>query len=205
IPFDTASDGEMDPRESDALNRLIERISDSLITGVVRSDQYAVVNRTQQVHFDQERALLRSSDVSPSEASRLGRKLGADVMLVGKFHQFRLSEEEQEFYDSKRLRFEGAAEVHYSLIETATEKLLWSDTFHYDTEMNKGEPSYPGAKSDKHRAERFISGFVNALSERLLARLLRRDNTAPPPPPAAPVQPARELSPGSSDKPFKWE
>lgn len=172
MPFEIPASSDLDRRGRDAVHNLISRISDSLNTAVVQTGKYAVVNRTHESAFEKERAILRSGDVSPSEASRLGRKLGADVLLVGKVYLLHLDENKQDFYGATRTNFEGLVEVNYSFVEVATEKVLWSDTFNYDAKSKKPEASYPGVKTEKHSAERFISSFVAEFSQNLMANLM---------------------------------
>lgn len=108
-----------------------ERVSEGIISELVQSRKFAVVNRAFEKSFNKEVALLKSSRVSSEEASRIGRKLGADYIMVGKIHSLNISEEVKEFYGMSKTVVNADVSLFYSVIEAATEKVMWADTVDY--------------------------------------------------------------------------
>jgi len=107
-------------------NDIAERIAEGVRSEVNQSGKLAVVNRGYSAQFGSEHALLRSTNVSPEEASRLGRQLGADFIMVGKIHKLTVKNEGKNFYGMQGAEYD--IELYFQVVETATGKLIWSDT-----------------------------------------------------------------------------
>ena len=113
------------------LNSITTRISDSILSELNQSRKFAVLNRSFEKQFAKERAMLSSDKVSPAEASRLGNKLGADFIVLGKIYQLSFSKEDNGFYGMESNNIEASIDLYYTVIEAATEKVMWSDTVTY--------------------------------------------------------------------------
>ncbi|MFD1006987.1 MULTISPECIES: hypothetical protein [Oceanisphaera] len=95
-----------------------------------QSRRFAVLDRSQNEAYQQEKKLWESDNTALSEKARMGQVLGLDYILVGKVEQAgtrRWSENialtgEIKHYASSSLR------VRYQLIEVPTRQVKWSDS-----------------------------------------------------------------------------
>lgn len=115
------------------------RIRDRILTAFTQTQQFAVVNRSFGNEFANEKALLSSDNVSPSEASRLGNVVGADFMIVGNIYDLSTKVEEKDFYGMKKVTMKDRIDMSYQLIEVATQKVLWADTLTHELDRKKDE------------------------------------------------------------------
>lgn len=115
------------------------RIRDRILTAFTQTQQFAVVNRSFGNEFANEKALLSSDNVSPSEASRLGNVVGADFMIVGNIYDLSTKVEEKDFYGMKKVTKKDRIDMSYQLIEVATQKVLWADTLTHELDRKKDE------------------------------------------------------------------
>jgi len=153
LPFEIAYKEIMTKNTRLAVDDLSERVSESILSELTQSRKFAVVNRSYDKHFNKERALLKSDKVSSAEASRLGQKLGADFIIVGKIHALSLAKNDQNFYGAKTPGFDADVSLFYSVIEAATEKVMWADTFDY---------RYSG-KDETRIVSEFIAGLSSGI------------------------------------------
>jgi TolB-like protein len=141
-----------------SLDSITSRISDGILAELTQSNKFAVVNRAFDKQFDKERKLLASDKVSPAEASRLGRKLGADFIVLGKIHELNFKRDDKEYYGIVSKKIESNINLFYVVVEAATEKVLWADTVSYEYESIE--------------EERAVSEFVNKLSSSIVTNIL---------------------------------
>jgi len=135
LPF-TVKSGKSD--EGDGALNLSESaviIADKVISQLSQSRKFAVVNRSYEEAFNAERELLSSNLVSAAEATRLGQKLGADIIIIGTLYDLQATREVKEFYGVKFSRSNASANLFYNVIEAATEKVLWADTINYSIDL----------------------------------------------------------------------
>ena len=160
LPFEIAYKEIMKKNTRLVVDDLSERVSESMLSELTQSRKFAVVNRSYDKHFNKERALLKSDKVSSAEASRLGQKLGADFIIVGKIHSLSLTKNDQNFYGAENSSFSFDADVSlfYSVIEAATEKVMWADTVDY---------RYSGEDET-----RFVSEFIAGLSSGIVTNVM---------------------------------
>jgi len=158
LPFEIAYKEIMTKNTRIVVDDLSERVSEGILSELTQSRKFAVVNRSYDKHFDKERALLKSSKVSSAEASRLGQKLGADFIIVGKIHSLSLAKTEHNFYGLKKFSFDANVSLFYSVIEAATEKAMWADTVDY---------RYSGEDET-----RIISEFIAGLSGSIVTNIM---------------------------------
>ena len=114
-------------------------IADKVISQLSQSRKFAVVNRSYEEAFNAERELLSSNLVSAEEATRLGQKLGADIIIIGTLYDLQATREVKEFYGVKFPRSNASANLFYNVIEAATEKVLWADTIDYSIDLKNDE------------------------------------------------------------------
>ena len=131
LPFEVVPSEIITYKVNVALNNITSRIADSITSELNQSRKFAVLNRSFEKQLNKERAMLASDKVSPAEASRLGRKLGADFIVLGKIYQLDFSKKTKDYYGMKSSSIESTVDLYYTVIEAATEKVMWSDTFTY--------------------------------------------------------------------------
>ncbi len=118
--------------------RLALQIADGIITELTLAGNFSVLNRAFEKELSGERNLWKSNAVSSVEASRLGEKLGADFILVGDLYKFSL-DQGNSFYGANFGDNIVNIELFYSVIESATEKVIWAEknTFQKQFRENK--------------------------------------------------------------------
>ena len=122
-----------------APSNITERIADTITSELNQSQKFAVLNRSFEKQFNKESALLNSDKVSSAEASKLGRKLGADFIALGKIYQSSFTEKTNNHYGMGGNKIEASMDLYYTVIEVATEKVMWSDTLTYKHTSNKSD------------------------------------------------------------------
>ena len=131
MPFEVSVQDVVARDSSVSAQHFSERVSQGIISEITQSRKFAVVNRAFDAQFAKERELLRSSEVSSVEASRLGRKLGADFIIVGTLHNLTVKKNDKTLYGVTFTSYDSDISLFYSVVETATEKVMWADTVDY--------------------------------------------------------------------------
>ena len=158
LPFDVLPSKIVTYSTNLALTNITSRIADSITTELNQSRKFSVLNRSFEKQFSKERALWDSEQVSSSEASRLGQKLGADFIVLGKIYQLDFSKKNTNYYGMNNSSIEATIDLYYTVIEAATEKVMWSDTVTYQH------------KSAKEQA--VVGEFVTGLSSSIVTNIL---------------------------------
>ena len=158
LPFEIVPDSITSYKANLALDNITQRLADTISGEFNQSRKFAVLNRAFEKQFDKERALINSDKVSPSEASRLGRKLGADLIVLGKIYQLSFSSKNTHYYGVSSYKVEASIDMFYTVIEAATEKVMWSDTFTY---------KYKTANADE-----VVGEFISSLSSKIVTDVL---------------------------------
>lgn len=115
---------EGDNRPAASISR---RLADGISLRLTQAGGLAVLSRDYQVELANERALWATDQVNPREASRIGQILGADLVLLGTIHELDISKAVAELYGADFGGREIRVDLTYSLVETATQKIIWSD------------------------------------------------------------------------------
>ncbi|MCH8542426.1 MAG: penicillin-binding protein activator LpoB [Alcanivorax sp.] len=102
----------------------------ALVNSLTQSGRVRVLDRDFSNDLQQERRLTAGS-LLPEEQIRLGREMGADLMLVGEVRDFQLGRPNRSYYGTYFNQLEPVIRIHYRLIETATGEILRADTFTY--------------------------------------------------------------------------
>lgn len=158
LTFETAFKEIMTRNTRLAVDDIAERISEGVLSDLAQSKKFAAVNRSFETQFRKERETLKSGDAPASESSRVGQKLGADLIITGKIHSVRLEKKEKTFYGSSTPYFEAGINLYYAVIEAATEKVLWADTVDYEF----------SGKDEKLFVAAFISGLAESIASNVL-------------------------------------
>ena len=114
----------------DLIRNLQERFRARIEELLTQGRRFAVLDRRAPDLYEREKRLLRSADVDPAEAARLGNVLGADYLLYGTVD--RIAVEEQR----TRIRLTGesharvfvAMRVRFSVLAVATRQVKWSSS-----------------------------------------------------------------------------
>lgn len=142
-------------------NILLQKLTESL----VQSRRFAVVDRTEDALYQQEKARWNSSDIAIEEKAKLGMRLGADYVVTGNILSFITSS------STKQLEMTGenytvekiSAEVSYKVIVPATMQVKWSSTITYDITVE------PESSSSHHTlVTRLSNKIANKISQDLL-------------------------------------
>lgn len=140
--------------------QLSDRIRDRIQTSFTQTQQFSVVNRSYGNEFSSEKALLSSDNVPAVEASRLGKVVGADFMVVGNIHDLSTKTETTSFYGASKTKTFDRVDLSYQLIEVATQKVLWADTLTEELERKEDQTTTETLDSV---ARLVVTGVMNVL------------------------------------------
>ncbi|MBV1874072.1 MAG: CsgG/HfaB family protein [Gammaproteobacteria bacterium] len=158
LPFEILSTRITTYQANLALSNITERIADTITSELNQSRKFAVLNRSFEKQFGKERMLIGSDKVSSAEAGRLGRKLGADFIVLGKIYQLSFNKNSADHYGMSSNQIEARINLFYTVIEAATEKVMWSDTLTY---------KHKSSNEDEVTAQ-FISGLSSMIVTNIL-------------------------------------
>ena len=114
----------------DLIRNLKERFRARIEELLTQGRRFAVLDRRAPDIYEQEQRLLRSSDVDPAEAARLGKVLGADYLLYGTVDRLAVEEQSKEIRISgeRRERVLASARGRFSVLAVATRQVKWSSS-----------------------------------------------------------------------------
>ena len=110
----------------------------TLVEKMIDSGQFQIVEREKIAELEQELAQIRKDLMdgfgSPDSLSSLGRKLGADRLVVGILSDcvFRNHRRKSTLTNELLERREERVRIDYRVLNTVTGKVLWSGTVNYD-------------------------------------------------------------------------
>ena len=101
--------------------------------------RFAVLDRRSPEIYEQERRLLESADVDPSEGVRLGKVLGADYLLYGAVDRIEVTEERKTIALTGESRTEVLAtvRVRFSVLAVATRQVKWSSSLELQHDLTE--------------------------------------------------------------------
>jgi curli biogenesis system outer membrane secretion channel CsgG len=120
-------------RNSKTALQLRQAVTDKL----VKSGRFTVLDRSNEAELEKELRFLNSEKVSDQERARLGQALGADYMLVLNLTQAGVATKTTETHvdmtgeSSREVSHSTSASMQYSLIESATRAVKWSDSMSF--------------------------------------------------------------------------
>jgi len=188
--------------------KIATQLASAIQSTLVLSQHYAVLNRNFTGELNREQQLWGSGGVNPVEASRLGEQLGADFMLLGHIDRFTLGHKAETFYDTDLGEQKAEIELSYQLIESATGKLIWSDQKRLYKPVKKNRNLF--RQDEPHPLGDLISNLGNEIATDMLkatapaSALENLSGAATSSEQEQMPVPERPLTPGSSDKPWKW-
>lgn len=195
LPFRITVDGYTLADHGDPV-RFSQRLADTLVGVMAKQPDVIVINRDFFVELGLEKAVL-GADAAPEELTKLGASVGADFLLVGRVQEAR-TEVQAGAYGGKPKKTDEIR-LSWRMIEAATGKVLDAGDIAYDN-VRKPKGAYSWNKRDDFEA----GALFTALAKEVSDAALTRDKPAAPEAAPADTTPV-ELTPGSSDKPFKWQ
>jgi len=114
----------------DLMRNLQERFRARIEELLVQGQRFAVLDRRAPEIHEQEKRLLRSSEVDPAEAARLGKVLGADHMLYGIVDRIEVQERRSriQLTGESSSRLAATARVRFSVLAVATRQVVWASS-----------------------------------------------------------------------------
>lgn len=187
--FDLASDEDSDD--------FVTELADLIGTQMVNSKQLSLLSRDFIGEMAGENAFLEW-DGSPSEMARIGQKLGADYILVGRISEAR-TVQGRSYYGAIPAERESIR-LNWRVIEVNTGKIAAAGT------VNQLQRQQMASLTTEANPATVSELVANQVSNDVLAGLslqVRSSTTIASNEPMAPLSDA-DLTPGSSEKPVKW-
>ena len=154
-----SSDGRVVRRGVDVdfelIGNLQERFRARIEELLVQGQRFAVLDRRAPEIYELEKRLLRSSDVDPEEAARLGKVLGADHMLYGTVDRIEVQEQRTRIRltGESSSRLAATARVRFSVLAVATRQIVWSSSLELEWVVE-----------EELRPERVAEGLLDELA-----------------------------------------
>jgi curli biogenesis system outer membrane secretion channel CsgG len=149
---------------------------DMLLTELVKSGKYAVVEREQIAAIMQEKGLVLSGDVDPSTAMKIGKLLGVQYLITGSVTEFGKTEKEAQGgwgigFGAKKTDFVSALDARMFSVNTG--EILWADS------ASKEESNFNlkifGSGGGVERDERMFDKVLRPVVKELAASLMKAD------------------------------
>ena len=137
------------------IRNLQERFRARIEELLVQGQRFAVLDRRAPEIHEQEKRLLRSSDVDPAEAARLGKVLGADHMLYGIVDRVEVQEQRTriQLTGESSSRLVATGRVRFTVLAVATRQIVWSSSLELEWIVD-----------DELRPERVVEGLLAELA-----------------------------------------
>lgn len=183
---------------SDATNsagEFSEELADVLGNYLAQSGQLSLLDRHYIEEMQYENAFLQW-DGAPSEMARIGQKVGADFLLVGRINNLSVANSNQMYglnAGSEQVR------LTWRVIEANTSKVVASGTFNRAL-ANSSVQNMLNNNLDENSAEK----IAQLLSQEILVGLKLQPSSSYGNQGAS-FTPTYDMTPGSSEKPIKWD
>lgn len=115
-------------------SEITRSFTQAVVSGITQSRRFVVLDRENEQAYDQEARVVLSSSADPKQAVRLGKKLGADYLLVGNVVEFSAlyASETGSLTGQTSFKLKVAGSVQYRLLMMSTQQVKWSNTTHFD-------------------------------------------------------------------------
>jgi len=146
---------------------------DMLLTELVKSGKYAVIEREQINAIMEEKGLALSGDIDPSTAMKIGKLLGVQYLITGSVTEFGSTVKEAEggwgwSFGAKKTDFVSALDARMFSVNTG--EILWADT------ANEKESSFNlkifgsggGTQEDERMFDKVLRPVVKKLADSML-------------------------------------
>ena len=137
------------------IRNLQERFRARIEELLVQGQRFVVLDRRAPEIHEQEKRLLRSSDVDPAAAARLGKVLGADHMLYGIVDRVEVQERRTriQLTGESNSRLVATGRVRFTVLAVATRQIVWSSSLELERIVD-----------DELRPERVVEGLLAELA-----------------------------------------
>jgi curli biogenesis system outer membrane secretion channel CsgG len=110
-------------------------LTDSLITHLSQSRKFTIVDRGEQSAYKNEQRLITSGAFDPLEASRFGKAIGADMLIVGEVVELKAKVEKQtsSLTSQTSEMVNIIANVHYKVLNVLTREIKYSNNVKFAT------------------------------------------------------------------------
>lgn len=135
----------------DLIRNLQERFRARIEELLTQGRRFAVLDRRSPEIYEQEKRLLESGDVDPSEGARLGKVVGADYLLYGTVDRIEVTENRKTIALTGETSSEvqATARVRFSVLAVATRQVKWSSSLELQQEV-------PDESRTEQAAERLL-------------------------------------------------
>jgi curli biogenesis system outer membrane secretion channel CsgG len=149
---------------------------DMLLTELVKSGKYSVIEREQISAIMQEKGLALSGDLDPSTAMKIGKLLGVQYLVTGSVTEFGSTVKEAEggwgySFGAKKTDFVSALDARMFSVNTG--EILWADT------ASKSETSFNlkifGSGGGVERDDRMFDKVLRPVVKDLAASMMKAD------------------------------
>ena len=180
---------------TDSAGEFSDELADVLGNYLSQSGQLSLVDRHYIEEMQYENAFLQW-DGAPQEMARIGQKVGADYLLVGRINNLSAANSNQMYglnAGSEQVR------LTWRVIEANTSKVVASGVFNRAL-GNHSIQNMLNNNLDENSAEK----VAQALSQEVLSGLKLQPASGSYGNQGSSFTPTYEMTPGSSEKPIKW-
>lgn len=157
---------------------------DMLITELVKSKQFRVVERERLDAIMKEKGLVLSGDIDPSTAMKIGKLLGAEYLIAGSVTEFGKTEKGARGawgigFGAKKVEFVSAIDAR--LFSVNTGEILWADSAS-EKESNFNLEIFGsggGVQEDERLFDKVLRPVVKKLAQSLLKTPLETSTSTP--------------------------
>ncbi len=172
-----------------------DELADVLGNYLSQSGQLSLVDRHYIEEMQYENAFLQW-DGAPQEMARIGQKVGADYLLVGRINNLSAANSKHMYglnADSEQVR------LTWRVIEANTSKVVAAGSFNRAL-GNNAIQNMLNNNLEENSAEK----VAQALSQEILTGLKLQPASGSYGSPGSSFTPTYDMTPGSSEKPIKW-
>jgi len=158
---------------------------DMLITELVKSKQFRVIERERLDAIMKEKGLALSGDIDPKTAMKIGKLLGAEYLIAGSITEFGKTEKGARGawgigFGAKKVEFVSAIDAR--LFSVSTGEILWADSAS-EQESNFNLEIFGtggGVEKDERLFDKVLRPVVKKLAQSLLKTQLSTSTTSAP-------------------------
>jgi len=142
----------------------------SLISKMTQSRKFSILDRENDRYYQQEKNIILSVDTDKQELLKLGKRLGADYLLVGKLLDFSLDrvDETSNIGLPTKSYIKSSSTISYRIIVISTGQIKWSETVSQSFNLPKKQTSLEAA----------LVGICDKMTDKIVENILQ--NIYPP-------------------------
>lgn len=142
-----------------------------LVTHLVRSDRFSVMERDRLDEILREQNLGVSGQVTPESAARIGRLLGVDFLITGTITKFTVEQRRAQFVVGSARRTVAETTLHVRAFNTTTGEIVFSEEASSDKSFSRVIVMGAGGGVDFDRglAEDVLEGAIKSIGDKIIA------------------------------------